>query len=248
MKVEIAADTMVGKRDNQQDCFVYRQNENMTVAAVCDGMGGLNGGEIASRVASEAFINDMKSGLPLDNIPAFLEREAKLLDEKVFSLKNEKGQWLAAGTTIASVVILDDKMYFMTVGDSRILIARGNEMIPVNREHNFRLKLDALLEEGCISKEDYQKEEYRADQLVSYLGYGNITVWDVSQRPITLEKSDRILLCSDGVTKTILPEDLESIVCESQSAKHVVLNIKGTIEKINYLNQDNATFVVLECR
>lgn len=248
MNIEIDGDSLLGTRTNQQDSYIYSKNKSDIIAILCDGMGGMNGGEQASNLVVKMLKDNYRNKASDVSIPDFLESEIEILDDAVLSLKDCRGTRLNAGTTIVAVVIEQDKLYYMSVGDSRLFIQRDNQLVPINREHNYRLKLDALLEEGIISEADYKKEEHRADHLISYLGSGNVTVWDVSKNPITLLEGDRILICSDGVTKPLPEEIINQLLEISPTAKHMALNIRASIEKLNLESQDNATFICAMCK
>ena len=121
------------------------------------------------------------------------------MDQAVNNLKNEDGRPLNGGTTVVAVVIENNKMYFLSVGDSKIYILRDNEILAVNREHNYRLSLDEKLKKGQITKEQYIAEEDQAEALISYLGMGNVSLMDINNEPFILQENDIVLLCSDGL-------------------------------------------------
>lgn len=245
-EIKIEAAILLGKRKNQQDYYIYKLGHNVTFAIVCDGMGGLNGGEKASYLVATELKNAIKKMAIDEDIPTFLLNEVKILDEKVFRLTDENGKWLKAGTTIVAVIIKKNKMYWMTVGDSKIFIARKNEMIVANREHNYKLELDQLKAEKKLSEIEYQKEMDRGEQLISYLGLGNVKLFDVNIHPFILEKNDRIMLCTDGVSRTVDEMKITKILTEERTIEQVKVAIEEEIKEIDLKNQDNATYIIIE--
>lgn len=245
MKFEIAAKSLIGKREDQQDSYIYRTG-GVTMAAVCDGMGGLEGGALASKTATLTFKEDIKENFPISDYPAFLADEVNRVDRAVYELKGSDGKKLDAGTTIVSVIIDDDKMFFMTVGDSRIYMKRQNEMLPINREHNYKLQLDSYLREGAISREDYEKEMVRGGHLISYIGMGDVVIKDINQNPIRLESEDMLLLCTDGLTKTLTDAEIMESLSKNKTVDETVNLIEIKIAEKNLKNQDNVTFVLLK--
>lgn len=247
MKIEIDGKSLLGNREEQQDYFVYRSTDALTLAVVCDGMGGMSNGARASRLAAITFKEDIKK-IDIDSsIPAQLVEEAKRLDDLIFCQIDSRGKRIECGTTIVSTVIVDDYLYWLTAGDSRIYICRGEEMLPINREHNYRLRLNQLLKENKITQADFKAEESKADELISYLGVGNISIMDVNEKPFRILPQDTILLCSDGVTKTIPEMMLKDIMTRYPTPKMIVEQIAIYIERTHKRGQDNATFVCLKC-
>lgn len=245
MKASIAACSLLGAREEQQDSYIYRIN-SVTLAAVCDGMGGMRGGQKASSIATQIFKEDVKNNTPISNYASFLEREIDCLDKAVYELVDDKGVRLNAGTTIASVLIEQDRLFYMSVGDSRIYMKRGEEMLPVTREHNYKLQLDSYLEAGSITENEYKKELFRADQLISYIGLGDIVVKDVSAKPIHLIEGDMFLLCSDGLTKTINDNMLNSFLQSNNATEDIVEELKSYCMKHGGNSQDNTTFILIK--
>lgn len=214
--VKIGMSSIIGTRKNQEDAIFGHTDGKEAVAVVCDGMGGLAGGELASKAAVESFAGAWFGWEKNGDIPSFLEEEAKKADEKVFCQENENGERIHAGTTIVAAVIEDGKLYWLSVGDSRLYIARGDEILSVCREHNYRLTLDMRLVQGEITQEEYAAEEYRADALTSYLGMGNISLMDINQNPFLLQDGDIVLLSSDGLYRSLSEEEIRAILKEHE--------------------------------
>ena len=134
-RLVVSAVSLLGGRNTQQDALDYRLLPNGAfAAAVCDGMGGLNGGAEASRTACDGFLRACEQALPGD--ARDLERIARRLDGQVAALKGTDGQPLDGGTTIVAVVVKDDRLGWLSVGDSRIGLVRGGELTWLNRLHN----------------------------------------------------------------------------------------------------------------
>lgn len=244
--VEMGKSSIIGTRSNQEDTIFGEVDDNTAIAVVCDGMGGLAGGELASKAAVECLVEDWFCREDMRDIPQFLRDEAIKADEKVFMQKNESGEKIRAGTTIVAGIVLDNALYWLSVGDSKIYILRGNEIMAVNREHNYRLTLDSKLQQGKLTQEEYKAEEYKADALISYLGIGNVSLMDVNQQPFLLEDGDIVLLSSDGLYKSLAEEQILKIVRENgqnmQSAAEALTSAAlGDKKK----GQDNTSVVIM---
>ena len=147
LHINMGISSILGTRKNQQDTVFGAVDGNRAIAVVCDGMGGMNGGELASQTAATILIDDYYN-TTITDMREFFQKEAKKMDQAVNNLKNEDGRPLNGGTTVVAVVIENNKMYFLSVGDSKIYILRDNEILAVNREHNYRLSLDEKLKKG----------------------------------------------------------------------------------------------------
>lgn len=208
LPLQLGMSSIMGTRSSQQDSIFGHVDEKGALGIVCDGMGGLTGGEFASRTAVESLAEAWFSQEEIADIPTFLEEEAEKADEKVFHLENDEGEFLEAGTTIVAVIIRDNELYWLSVGDSKIYIIRGNEILAVSREHNYRMTLNQKLEQGEITPEEYSAEEYRAEALISYIGMGNVSLIDVNRKPFLLEDEDIIILSSDGLYRSLSEEEI----------------------------------------
>ena len=244
MGLTIDAKSLLGTRSSQQDFYTFK-NGDLALAIVCDGMGGLNGGSEASMKASILFKEDVKAAIPIDDIPAFLENEVHKLDEAVFSIRDKRGNWLGAGTTIVAVLIKGNELYFLTVGDSMLYACRGTEMIPLNREHNYKLTLDEMRQVGALSDDDYSREMSRGQSLISYVGMGNLAIYDLNRNPFMLQDGDKLLLCTDGVTKVIPDEGIKQILLDKEDTKSIVGEITERIETSDKRSKDNATYLAI---
>ena len=157
----IGVASIIGTREYQQDYVYCCSCDNGLLGVVCDGMGGLDGGELASSTAAEA-LGEAFAGRDIRlPVPEFLKEQAVRINDQVLALTGKNGKPLRAGTTMVTVVADGGKLYWLSIGDSRIYIIRGEEMSQVNREHNYRLTLQESLRSGRITQEQYEAEEKR---------------------------------------------------------------------------------------
>lgn len=247
LHIEIGQSSIIGTRSYQQDAlFVAKYENGMTLAVICDGMGGLNGGELASNTAVKMLVNDFKSVNDFSEVPIFLEREVVRLDECVADLEDEYGNVLGGGCTLVCVVTKGNGMYFISAGDSRIYIVRDNDIQAINRDHNFRLQLDTMLRNGQITEKEYEMQENQAEALISYLGMGNISLTDSNTEPFYLEENDLILLCSDGLYKRLSNEQILDIVLDNQNSMQVIAErLNKVVMQLTQRNQDNTSVILL---
>lgn len=245
MSVQMAMMSEVGTRSHQEDYYVCRTCGTQVLAVVCDGMGGLHCGEVASQTAAVQLKEDFKGQHPISDIPAFFKKEIVALDSKVAGLRDGRNRLLHAGCTIVAVIFDEGRLYWMTAGDSEIFVIRGGEIAPVNKKHNYKLQLDEMAAYGRIDEKQYSQELSRGEQLLSYLGVGDIAVWDINDVPFQPQNGDYIALCTDGITGTIPPQELCRLVEAAGNPEEAVKAVRCRIRK-KESGQDNATIVLMK--
>lgn len=247
LRLLMAGASVVGTREYQQDTYYMMDGARGSLAVICDGMGGMEHGELASRKAVEKLAGDFEHWTGED-IPLFLKKEAEQMDRLVAELKDENGNELDAGTTVVCVIVSDGLLYWMSVGDSRIYVLRGEEMYCVTRDHNYGLRLAEQRKSGKISEEEFEREKGQAEALISYLGMDGLELLDVSRTPLCLEYGDRILLCSDGLYKCLSEEFLkEKLLYQREDIQTTVEKLMQDVLEADRRNKDNTTAVLLAC-
>ncbi|MCI8865537.1 MAG: protein serine/threonine phosphatase 2C family protein [Lachnospiraceae bacterium] len=247
-QIEASAYSIIGHREYQQDYAGLILEPDKLLAVVCDGMGGLNGGEAASREAVRLLLSDYDANPPEGQFTDFLCREAAKMDQAVFGLKDENGQALQAGSTVVSVIIQDGNLHWMSVGDSRIYVLRDGNMVAATKDHNYRRELDEALARGDITQEFYAKEAAtkRAEALTNFLGMGGIRRMERNSQPLALADGDCILLCSDGLYKRLDEHQIRALLIDNLVSTRVAA--KRLVEMAMALaarGQDNTTVIVI---
>ena len=154
------------------------------------------------------------------------------MDRKVAGLKDEQGHYLDSGTTVVSVLLEGNHLYYMSVGDSKIYLIRDGQIAALTREHNYKLLLEESLKEDTITYEEYEQELEKGEALISYLGMNGIKVMDVSEKPVELQEKDVVLLCSDGLYKALSEEQMANIIeaCEEQFTETAGIMVQTILE------------------
>ena len=206
----------IGTREKQDDSFGTCIKPYGVQAIVADGIGGY--------------------------LSYFFQKTAILSNERI---RDEFGE-TKGGTTVVSVVLKDDKMFWTSVGDSNIAVFRKDRLIMVNRKENVKNWLENQYYAGYARREEVL--DGKSDKrLVNYLGYDGFRKADEGDRPILLKKKDRVLLYSDGVE--ILGQiGLENILKKRMSAQKMADAIIQSVVTSKKIKKDNATIVVLKIK
>ena len=231
--LRVAAASLIGSRKNQQDSLCYQWiPEKGFLAAVCDGMGGLGGGELASYTACMQLFEAFRKSQETAPVEFFMETAPKL-DVSVAGLTDADGISLGAGTTLVAVWIRENRLYWLSVGDSKLYLVRQHKTRCLTTPHNYRMLLDKRKQAHTITPEHYEAELLRGEALVSYIGMNGLKYMDISVEGLALEEGDQLVLCSDGFYRQCPEEELaaqlESLTGEyetfaAQLAERVIRN------------------------
>nr|WP_027871484.1 protein phosphatase 2C domain-containing protein [[Eubacterium] cellulosolvens] len=232
----------IGKRESQQDCAYVAANDSSVFAVLCDGMGGMNGGRIASHTAVEAFLEhyQYKSAEP-----DWMKQAVLHIDDYIYQIRDEDGKFLRAGTTLVAVTLNRDELKWVSVGDSRLYVYRQGELIQATTDHSYFAKIRSQHEDGELSDEEYLNKRREGDGLLSFVGMGGIRMLDLNETPVKLLAGDMILICSDGLWKTVHEKELLKILSDEGSVEEAAREINHTIELLDRKDQDNFTYILI---
>ena len=243
---DIAVKSILGNRANQQDAVYYGINDERVTLIACDGMGGLEGGELASRTAVEEFtrlLYNEENILDAD----FLLYAMDYVDAKIASLRNVDNTRMRAGTTCVLAVIVQGRMRWLSVGDSRLYVIRDQKIIQMTRDHTIELKARIDYAEKKISYEQYVQEKKNGDALCSFLGIGGIRLYDINMEELRLRNRDIVILATDGLYKSLDIETIKKCVITSKDMTSAAeLLIKTSMDAQRNHNQDNTSVIL--CR
>ena len=119
--ITVTAESIIGDRKYQQDFFLFTPDTNSEavkdsgmLAIVCDGMGGMEGGEIASRMCAELVYNGYYQMGKVDDVCQVLKELVTAADDEVSAITDQSGRKLRSGTTAIAVVVRGSKAYWVS--------------------------------------------------------------------------------------------------------------------------------------
>lgn len=237
----------VGQRERQEDSFAVlnaanpgqRERQGL-FAVVCDGMGGMEDGKLASQCAVETFLELFQNRNPDLPMPKWMEACAHTISDYVFQRFSG-----ASGTTLVAVHIQDQMLHWVSVGDSAIFLLRDGGVFQLNQEHTFLNELYAReLEQEVICKARAEQDE-DARRLTSFVGINHLENVDQSLQPLPLRKGDGLLLCSDGVSGVLTPAELLEVM--SLEPEEGCALLETMILEKQVPAQDNYTGILISC-
>ena len=194
-----------GRKENQDTCALVMTRRGF-LALVCDGMGGMNGGATASRVAAEEIIRYVEQPVQEDDIDddnVMVLRKAICSANARLRLMAEEDPSLAGmGTTVTVVLINEDKAVGAHVGDSRIYQIRNGRKVFRTFDHSMVFE---MVKEGVLTEEQARLSA-QSNIILRALGTKDEVVIDTFERPY--DKGDVFFLCSDGIWGTMPEKEL----------------------------------------
>jgi PPM family protein phosphatase len=186
-------DTGRHRRGNEDSAYA-----RAPVFVLADGMGGARAGEVASRLAIEAFEQGLPdAGTPEERLAVVVQRA----NREIFQASRAEPDYQGMGTTLTAVMLDAESVALAHVGDSRAYRLRGGELTRLTQDHSL---VEELLRDGKLT-EDEAFEHPQRSIITRALGQEPIVDVDTFSYPV--RAGDVILLCSDGLTD-MLPERL----------------------------------------
>ena len=237
-----------GGRAYQEDDMriVYGGADTDVLMILADGMGGHQGGAVASRLAVETFAEAFEAaeGSVAERLLASLDAANAAVGRRA---DDDADCWGMGCTLVACAVTPDERAHWVSVGDSPLWLSRvraeGEEAIMrrLNDDHSMKPVLEDLAKAGRIAPEEVAKGSH---QLRSAVMGDPLAMVDEGRR-IRLEKGDRLLLASDGLET--LPETEIARVCQLEGTAATAVSILlDAIDEAARPGQDNVTVILYE--
>lgn len=200
--IEVSSQSDIGcLRTNNEDSFGYWESTDDEqflrkgrLAVVADGMGGYEGGQEASRLAVETLVASYRDFGGDDPQQALIEA-LQAAHEQIRHYSFAHPELRGMGTTCTAAAIVQDALYFVHVGDTRLYLIRDGQITRVTRDHSY---VGRLVEAGMISAEDAETHPQR-NILTAALGTNPDLIMDTPGHPEPLRPEDVLLICSDGL-------------------------------------------------
>ncbi len=238
--MNVYAKTDIGKtRETNQDAFDTGYFNDGTVwAVVCDGMGGVSGGQVASSLCIDKTVNAIKrsyrENMTVNNVKNMLVSAINAANSYVFDESLKDRELKGMGTTIVAVVIVNNIAVVAHVGDSRAYIV-NDTIKQITKDHSY---VQLLVDNGKITLEE---AENHPDKNIITRAIGIEGFVDVDVDIVDIKDEDILLLCTDGLNGYVRDDDILKTVKEygdSSTEKLVeTANLNG--------GHDNITVVLI---
>ena len=212
MSLDLFYYTNKGGRELNEDSYGIRTVGKRTIAVLCDGLGGHNCGEVASELAVKSIMEGVTQLTELGS--SQLLNVLKITNERILKQQEKPGQKGMRTTAVGCVVDPDAVTYFNS-GDSRFYYFRNGSVYAMSKDHSVS---QVSVDMGEMSFDEIRFDTDR-NKLIKVLGESTSSEIGSAYPPVTPQKGDAFLLCSDGFWEYILEEEMEIDLSKSDTAK-----------------------------
>lgn len=241
IKAYAKSDTGKVREMNQDYYYISTSLDEVQLYILADGMGGYNGGEIASSLAVQTAKNYIENNFKdiekdKESIIQLLGSSIEYANMVVYEKSKENLELQGMGTTIEVCLIYNNKVYIGHVGDSRIYRIRKNFIRKLTQDHSYVQK---LVKEGTITKEQAAHHPQK-NMLMKALGCNAFVEPDVMVKGFL--KDDILIMCSDGLSNLVNQETIYEM-----AIKNIEQATKDLVELANDRGgYDNITVIIIK--
>ncbi len=222
--------TDIGRRRQLNQDYVFSSSNpvgNMpNLFIVADGMGGHRAGDYASRVTVETIENEIKNSF---------EKNPSIIIKKAIQKANLEIRRQAAldpnlagmGTTVVVATVIGRYLQVANVGDSRLYVANSQEIRQITRDHSL---VEEMIRLGGLKREEAR---LHPDKNIITRAIGAMETVDVDFFTVELNPTDKILMCSDGLTNMVDDGQILKILNQFPEDKTLVETAHALIDAAN---------------
>ena len=200
-------------RENNEDALYVDDKAGVYILA--DGMGGHEGGEIASNIAVNTIAKILSSSsmTPQNkNLEDIIHKALYTANDAIISYRNKHIELIHMASTIVISKFHDDIVRFTHLGDSRAYLFRKHgDLIQLTVDDSLVME---MVKQGLINKDDSRRHSLR-NIVTRYIGTDNLVIPEIHQCKV--ETNDCIMLCSDGLSNMLSEEEIKSVLSKNKS-------------------------------
>ncbi len=240
--IAFAAKTDIGKERKINQDFCVASADRPQLFVLCDGMGGHQSGDVASRTAAESIETyiRLQSTLDLDEKKAerILKNAINYANKIVYNRALTGEEFAGMGTTADICMVDFDMLYIAHVGDSRVYLLREGVLQKLTRDHSL---VEEMVESGLISETE-AKSHPKKNVITRAVGTNRSVECDFLSMP--LFRDDILLMCSDGLSNMLTESEMKNMLISSERMEIVAENLV-TQANLNG-GKDNITAIVIK--
>ncbi len=243
MKVWGVTDIGSVRKENQDTYAVCRMKQpDYCIAVVCDGMGGARGGQTASQLAVDVYLENMEENLmTAETTQQVCEASAAAVEAAnaaVYEQGCQDEKLRGMGTTLISATSCREGVVITNVGDSRAYYLNEEGLRQISRDHSV---VEELLELGDITREEARRHPNR-NLITRALGPDSSIVSDHFVQP--MKSGDMVMLCSDGLVDVLTDDEIWAAAQQAQTPEHIPQKLLDAVMQRGA--GDNVTIVLLQ--
>ncbi|TXH64081.1 MAG: serine/threonine-protein phosphatase [Thermomonas sp.] len=222
----------VGLRRELNEDTYYGDSE-LGLWLVADGMGGHEYGEVASALARETIVREIRGGTPL-------AEAIRIADEDIIRCSKRRGDSLPMGTTVVAARVNGSRFEVAWVGDSRVYLWRDGALTQISQDHSY---VQELIAQGAITADQARSHPHR-NVVTQALGVTDPNQLNVETLSGELRPGMQLLLCSDGLTEEVDDRSIAKVLAHQEcSAQECVDGLVAAA--LDGGGSDNVTVVLV---
>ena len=230
------------RTQNQDTYHIEQLDRNTLLCVLCDGMGGAKSGNIASTLAADVFVQEIKSvwtgNMDAERTEQMLRSAVKLANFTVYDQAAQIEEFTGMGTTLAAVLVRGKDVTVVNVGDSRVYKVDKNGIYQLTKDHSL---VQMMVERGELTPE--MARSYPGKNFITR-AVGTEAVADCDLFRYKLEKGDCLLLCSDGLSNMMDDQEILFEVVHGVSKQQCCQRLLNIAK--NRGAPDNVTSVLIQ--
>lgn len=240
MKVFAKSDIGKAREMNQDAYYASQPSDTVGLYIVADGMGGYNGGEIASTIAVTATKNYIETNFAetehtKEKLQELVKNAIEYANMLVYEKSKEVHELEGMGTTIEVALVHNNRVYIGHIGDSRIYRIRKNFIRKLTTDHSY---VEKLVKDGTITR-DEAVHHPKKNMLTKALGCTSFVEPDITVKGFL--KDDILVLTSDGLTNMVSDEEIYKTITDN-----IEVATDKLVDKANEAGGlDNITLIIV---
>lgn len=252
-RFDVASAICQGGRDYQEDAIVtdFPFGMDSGVVVLADGMGGHAAGDVASKIVVTEVFSELKfqsaNFTDFENeIPQYLTSAAVNANNCVREHVMEHPETRGMGATLVSLVLIENRMFWMSIGDSPLYHYRAGKMQQLNEDHSMAPQIDFMVKSGLLDPEAGKNHPDR-NCLTSVILGDRVAKSDCPKTPFELQVGDIVVVSSDGL-QYLEDERIQKILHRYRRRKSAEIcgYLLEAIEALADPDQDNCSFSVIK--
>ncbi len=237
--------TGIGGRKENQDSYAGMTVGNNVILTVCDGMGGMNGGQTASRIAVTEIAQTLAE-TPIEKLgEEAIFKAVEAANAAIYRRALNDPPLRGMGTTTTVLVLTSEAAYLTHVGDSRIYQLRNGKKEFRTFDHS---KVFEMVAQNMMTEEQARQSSF-SNIITRALGIRPKVEMTVEK--ISYKKGDRFILCCDGIWNTLPEPEMMKLFLAKSAAKEEVEYLTETVNGIGEQrggDHDNLTAIVVDMK
>lgn len=238
-----AIESRIGGRSENQDYYGCRDTAIGTVIVVCDGMGGMQGGQVASMLAVNSILNSVEAEMPDADPADALFKAIRKANFDIIQTGTDNPNLYGMGTTVTALLLTPQCATVAYVGDSRVYQLRGRCKKFRTFDHSVVFE---MVKNGVLTEEQARLSD-QSNVILKALGIFPEIDPDIYKLPY--EKGDRFVLCSDGFWGCLPEKELLKMITGGKDLNQVLMTATDRADTIGHNkggNHDNLTVALVE--